>query len=86
MKAVCGEDGHKKVADLSAAGVTAQQADAVKTAFGAEGETAEDTDKGQRAQILGALEEAHSDSLPPGGNVAGTDNPLIADAKRRAGQ
>ncbi len=85
VKAVCGDEIHKKVSDLHSAGVTAQQADAMKTAFATREQTPEDTEQTGRQQILSALENAHSETLPPGGKAA-AENPLIADAKARAGK
>lgn len=84
VKAVAGEETHEKLSGLVTAGVTAEQAEAMKGVFGTPESTEEDTEQSEKKRILTALQNAHSDGVPPGSAVAGEENPLLADAARRA--
>ena len=86
VKAVCGDEAHKKVSDLATAGVTADQAAAVQKAFGQQEDNLEDKDQASRQQILDGLHNAHSDGLPSGGGGDKNANPLLVGAQAPAGQ
>lgn len=85
-KAVVGEEAHAKLAGLIAAGITADQAQALKTVFAGKPATGEETDVSQRQEILSALQQVHSQGVPPGKAAAEQENPLLADAAKRAGK